>query len=234
MALAAVAAAGVGPFLCHLPYGRAVAVFLGLAGAALAGLSLLGLEKRAWLGGVGVALNAGFVALLVAFPAQLGLTSWWPERSPTAAPETPAGMTADGWVDAGAAAWEEGGVRVAVTFAMIGPDPAAPAGRPRSEAHLWIGVSVTIAGTRAVEFAGWDPSAPGGPTLTATGGATVNGRRSAKPAAVTLAPGKSAECLLAFEVPPSGQNLRLELPAQSYGGTTPVRFQIPHELILRK
>jgi hypothetical protein len=234
MALAAVATVGVGFFLCHLPYGRVAAVLLSLAAGALAALSLLGLEKRAWLGWTGAGLNALFALVLVAFPAQLGLISWWPERAPAAASETPAGMSADGWVDAGTAGWEEDGVRVALTFAMIRPETAAPAARGRTESYLWIGATVTNGSTRTVEFTGWDTTAPGGPTLTTADGATITGRRSGKPVPTTLAPGKSAECLLAFEIAPSGQNLRLELPAQNYGGTIPVRFQIPHELILRK
>ena len=91
----------------------------------------------------------------------------------------------------GAAAWEEGGVRVALTFATIGPAPAAAAGRSRSEFHLWIGVSMTNGSPRAVEFAGWNTAALSGPVLTAGDGAAVNGR-SAKPAPTTLAPGKSS------------------------------------------
>src|SRR5579883_1270626 len=71
MALVAIAVVGVGFFLCHLPYGRLATVLLCLAGAALAALSVLGLERRPWLGWIGVGLNLLFVVLLVAFLVSL-------------------------------------------------------------------------------------------------------------------------------------------------------------------
>jgi hypothetical protein len=142
-------------------------------------------------------------------------------------------MTADGWVDAGEAAWEEDGVRVALAFATVATDPTNVR-QTKAERSLWIGVRVTNVGTRTIEFAGWDATGPGGPVLTTTGGSNVGGRRFGKSAPTSLAPGKTAECVLAFDVPAAGQGVRLELPAAVYGGTTPARFQIAPELILRK
>jgi hypothetical protein len=231
MALVAIAAAGVGFFLCHLPYGRLATVLLSLSAVALAALSLLGLTRRAWIGWIGVGLNALFVVLLVGFPDQFGLTGWWPVPAPAARVGAP-GITADGWVDAGEAAWEENGVRVALTFATVAPPPAAP-GRAGAEPNLWIGVRVTNVGTRTVDFTGWDTRAPDGPVLTA-GETVINGQRSDAPKTKSLTQGQSAESVLAFSVPPSGQAVRLGLPASAYGGTTPARFQIAPELILRK
>ena len=230
MALAAVATTGVSFFLCHLPYGRIATVLLSLAAVALAGLSLLGLARRAWLGWAGVSLNAVFALLLVGFPGAFGLEGWWPAGAPDA-PEAAVertGITADGWVDAGEAAWEEDGVQVGLTFVTVAPPPEG------GDARLWIGVRVTNGGTRTIDFAGWDAAAPGGPALATLGGAPVAGRRAGAPERKALAPGQSAECVIAFATPPSGLTLRLELPASAYGGTTPARFQIAPDLILRK
>jgi hypothetical protein len=232
MALASIAAVGVGFFLCYLPYGRLATILLSLLSAALAGLSLLGLDRRAWIGWIGVALNGLFVLVLVGFPGQLGLEGWWPVRTPPA-PEQTAGLTPDGWVDAGAAAWEENDVLVGLTFAMVGPPPG-PAGSERLGPCLWIGVRVTAVGSREFSFSGWDPTASNGPILTTASGTRLAGRPAGKAELVTVKEGKPAEFILAFEVPPDGQALRLELPAAAYGGTAPARFQIAPELIARK
>ena len=50
--------------------------------------------------------------------------------------------------------------------------------------------------------------------------------------AATIYPGKSAELVLTFE-PPTGppDDYRLELPAQAFGGTDPVKFQIPQAML---
>jgi hypothetical protein len=231
MALGAIATVGVSFFLCHLPYGRLATVLLSLLAVGLAGLSLLGLTRRSWLGWLGVGVNGLFAVLLVGFPDVFGLTGWWPV--PPTAPAQPAGISSDGWVDAGEAAWEENGVRVALTFATVAPPPAGP-GRASAEPNLWIGVRVTNVGTNPVEFTGWDTLAQGGPVLTTREGACVSGRRSDAPKAKTLVRGQSAESVLAFNCPPPGQALRLALPASAYGGTTPAQFQIAPELILRK
>jgi hypothetical protein len=232
MALGAVATVGVSVFLCHLPYGRIATVLLSLAACALAGLSLLGLTRRAWLGWLGVGANALFAVLLVGSPDVFGLTGWWPVRTPVA-PAQPTGISADGWVDAGEAAWQENGVQVGLTFATVAPPPATT-GRATTEPSFWIGVRVKNVGTGTVEFVGWDTTAAGGPSLTTTGGVLVGGRRSDVAKAKTLTPGQTAECVLVFAPPLAGQPLRLELPAGAYGGTTPARFQIAPELILRK
>lgn|GEM_PF-5623483 len=232
MALVAIAVVGVGFFLCHLPYGRLATVLLCLAGAALAALSVLGLERRPWLGWIGVGLNLLFVVLLVAFPGQFGLQGWWPVRA-SKSPTPTAGMTADGWVDAGDAGWVEDDVQVALTFAMVGPAPGN-AGSKRTETLLWIGVKVTNTGTRTVDFTGWEAETPSSPILTTTSGTNIAARRTDKLTPTKLTQGKFTECLLAFEVPPAGQAIRLELPASAHGGTTPARFQIAPELILRK
>ena len=45
---------------------------------------------------------------------------------------------------------------------------------------------------------------------------------------VTIYPGKSAECVLAFAAPPpAARDLELELPAIVFDGTDPVRFRLP-------
>src|SRR5579883_1270629 len=165
-------------------------------------------------------------------PGQFGLQGWWPVRA-SKSPTPTAGMTADGWVDAGDAGWVEDDVQVALTFAMVGPAPGN-AGSKRTETLLWIGVKVTNTGTRTVDFTGWEAETPSSPILTTTSGTNIAARRTDKLTPTKLTQGKFTECLLAFEVPPAGQAIRLELPASAHGGTTPARFQIAPELILRK
>jgi hypothetical protein len=184
-----------------------------------------------WLGWIGIALNTIMLALLVGFPGVFGLKGWWPVRASEVAAQTP-GITPDGWVDAALAGWEKDGVQVGLTFATIGPDPAQPRGR--SGSYLWIGVVVTNKGTQTIDFDPWGATAPNGPALATADGHAVASRNSTKAKPTKLSPGKSAECLLSFEVPPAGQALRLELPAGNFGGSTPARFQIAPELILRK
>jgi hypothetical protein len=232
LALLPFAAVGVALFLCYFPFGRFAAIALVLAGGALACLSLL--DRRAWLGWPGVGLNGLLLLTLVAFPGQLKLSGWWPE-SGMVEPNQAAGISPDGWVDAGEAGWEEDGVQVALTFATVGPDPTAQTSAARTERFLWIGVKVTNDGPRAVTFAEWGPASTDAPRLATADGAIVPPRRSGgTPAKLKLGPGKSLECLLAFEVPPPERDLLLELPASAFGGTTPVRFRIPHPLILSR
>ena len=189
-----------------------------------------------WLGWTGVGLNAFVLVLLVALPGSLGLSRWWPESAPENATRTDGGPT-DDWVDAGEAAWELDGVRVALTFATIAPAPSAGTARGKPKRSLWIGVAVTNVSTRAFEFFGWDGPATERPTLTTADGNPLEGKRAGGPAARrTIPPGKSAECLVVFDAPlaPEKRDLLLELPAEAFRGAVPVRFRIPHAQITQQ
>jgi hypothetical protein len=235
-ALAAIATVGVALLISQFSYGRVVAVLLSLAGTLLAGLSLLGLERRVWLGWMGVALNGFAFLLLAAFPASLGVAAWWPDPEPETQVKAETAVV-DEWVDAADAAWELDGVRVALTFATIGTDPSSKAARGKGERYVWIGVVVTNVGSRPVEFTAWDLSTTQQPLLITADNTHLKLKRlGGAPAKKTIAPGKLIECLLAFEPAQTADqgDLLLELPAGAFGGTTPVRFRIPHTSISRK
>jgi hypothetical protein len=235
-ALAAIATVGVTLLVSQFSYGRIVAVLLSLAGTVLAGLSLLGLEKRMWLGWTGAALNGLALLLLVAFPGSLGLAGWWPEPAPETQAQVEPTAT-DERVDAADAAWELDGVRVALTFATIGTDQSAKTWRGKSERCVWIGAVVTNVGSRPVEFTAWDPSTTEQPRLITANNTVLKLKRlGGAPSRKTIAPGKFVECLLAFESASSADHgdLLLDLPAGAFGGTTPVRFRIPSSSISRK
>jgi hypothetical protein len=137
------------------------------------------------------------------------------------------------WVDASQAVWEQGDVRVAVTSVTVGPanpEGSSPPGKKR-ENVLRIGLKVTNVGVaRAVEFKGWVP--PEEPKLATAAGKPMAFKQAGVPAGTaTVYPGKSAELAVAFE-PPAGapEDYRLELPASAFGGTDPVKFQIPQAM----
>jgi hypothetical protein len=222
------ATVGVAYLLSPLPLGRVVGIVLALAGGAFAWLGLLDRDRKSVSAYFGLGLNLLMAVVLAAFPGQLGLSGWWSNPKPEDA------LVIDGWVDAGEAGWEENGVQVALTFASIGPDPAAAASGVPAGRFLWIGVIVTNAGAKEVAFTPWDAGAANGPILTALDGTRIVGQPHGDSTAVTIAPEKSAECLLRFDLPPPEQDLLLELSAEAYGGTTPVRFRIPHALILSR
>lgn len=241
LALVGVGLVGVAVLSSQVPYGRIVGTVLAAIGLALAGLSLLGLEKRPWLGWAGVGLNLFALLLLVVLPGWLGISDWMPLGNPDAGPKPVTAVGRDGslpkpaeWVDANAAVWEQGDVRIAVTSVTIGPaDPEAPrVPGKKKDPVLRIGLKLTNVGVaRAVEFTGW--AAPAEPKLTTAAGKPVAGKNAGLPTgAAAVYPGKSTEFALMFE-PPAGapEDYRLELPAQAFGGTDPVKFQIPSAMI---
>ena len=242
MALVGIGVVGVAVLSSQVPYGRIVGTALAAVGLLLAGLSLPGLEKRPWLGWTGVGLNLFALVMLVLLPGWLGISDWVPQGNPDAGPKPVTAVGRDGslprpaeWVDADRAVWEQGDVRVAVTSVTVGPaDPEAPRAQgKKKETVLRIGLKVTNVGVaRAVEFTGW-AVAPAEPKLATAVGKPVAVKNSGLPSgAATIYPGKSAEFALTFE-PPSGppDDYRLELPAQAFGGTDPVKFQIPQSML---
>lgn len=232
MAQFALGAVGVALIISQLPYGRMVAVFLALGGCTLAGLSLLGLERRRWLGWGGIGLNAILLATLVAFPSSLGLSGWLPETQ-IADDTQQQESEPEEWIDAGEAAWELDGVRVALTFANVGPDLAKP-GTP--DRYLWVGVKVTNLGKQPLDFAQWDVLTGNRPTLTTKNGTPISGKQLVKSEPKKpIAAGKSVECVLVFEATAADAgDLLLQLPGGAFGGNTSVRFRIPATHISRQ
>lgn len=232
LALIAVGLTGTAVVTGHVPYGRFVAVGLAPLGLILAAVSLVGLDRRRWLGWVGVGLNALLLLVLVWLPGWLGIGPWFPRSDPDAGPKPVTAVGRAGhlpvpatWVDASRAEWEQGDLRVAVTAVGIGSSESVPA-RKKSRV-LRIGVRLTNVGVaRAIEL----PAAAGtlpGPTLTDATGKQLYCHGSADAAAGNIYPGKSIDRVYLFDVPPpSGGGLRLEFPPFVLGNTDPVRFRI--------
>ena len=233
IALPALASAALAVLLCQFPYGRAVGVSLAVAGGLLGWLTLLSLDRHRWRGWVGVGVNAVVLVLLLAVPGSLGLSGW--KGRAAVEPAENLGDATPEWVDAGGAAWELDGVRVALTFATIRADPAAT-GPARDEKHLWIGARVPNVGGRPFDFVGWDPTAGDRPTLTAAGGTPLPARPlGGTIAKATLKPNDTAECVLVFAPPANTtDDLLLELPPGPFGGPAPVRLRLPQKLVLRR
>lgn len=243
LALFGVGLFGVAVVASQFPYGRFVAVGLAVVGLLLAGLSLLGLEVWRRVGWAGVGLNAFALLLALALPTWLGLDGWVPVPEVDTGPKPVTAVGRDGgmprpadWVDATAAVWEQGDVRVAVTVAaLVPPDPAVAAVTGRQQWVLKIGLKLTNVGVaRGIEFAGWPTAGPDQPQprLTTAGGHPLVLRpASAAPEKVTVFPGKSAEVALTFAPPTAADDLRLELPAAPFGGTDPVRFRLSRAMV---
>jgi hypothetical protein len=234
LALVGIAVAGFASLGSQLPYGKIPAAVVGLVGIGLAVVSLLGLERRRWLGWLGVALN------VVAIVFALGSASWsLSSADPSAAPKAPVAVGGDSdlprpadWVEADRAVWQHDDVRVAVTSASLVPDPAAKGAKRGKDRLLKIAVTVTNVGVaRAVEATGWPRGTPPDVVLTADG-KDVGRVAEDTPVRATLYPGKSAEFVLTF-VPPAVPmpDMRLVLPAEAFGGTTPAQFRIPARMV---
>lgn len=238
LALVAFGLFGLGVLATQFPYGRLIAAPLTLIGLALAVMGWLGLERYAWLGSIGAGLNGLTLFLAVLFPSWLGLSGWGPDADPEAGPKPAMAVGRDGgasrpaeWVDAAQAVWEQGDVRVAVNGVSIGAaDPMAKTADKKKERALRITVKISNVGVaRAVELAGWHLPPDREAKLTAAG--TAVAYRGAVAEKVPVFPGKFVESTLVFAVPEKMEDLRLELPAAAFGGTEPVRFQIPKAMI---
>jgi hypothetical protein len=221
--------------LSQLPYGRPAALLVAVVGCFAAGLTLSELKKQqALLGWCGLTLNGLLTVVLIGYPATLGLmTGWWSEsrRETTEIVENQWGD----WIDAGDAGWQQGGVRVSVTFATIGGDPTSNAASGTKERSLWVGFKITNVGVGDLDFSGWQGKGADGLKMATADGTVLANKQfvgpQGKPA---IQPGRSLDCMLAFEIPPSGQDLLLNLPTQSFGDTIIIRFRIPHNLVGRQ
>jgi hypothetical protein len=222
-------------FLSQLPYGRPAALLIAVLGSFAAASTLLELRKQnALVGWAGLILNGFFTTVLIGYPATLGITGWWSE-SDRLARESEKNQEED-WIDAGDAGWQQGGVRVSVTFATVGGHPSSNGSSGTKEAYLWVGFKITNVGVgNDLDFSGWEgKSADGLKMTTSDGTLLVNKQFVGTPGKPAIQPGRSQECMLAFEIPPPGQNLLLYLPTQPFGDTAIIRFRIPHILVGRQ
>jgi hypothetical protein len=239
------------PALCGLvlPLGAA-AVILGLAGFLLAPVN-----ARVWLPAVATALGIGVSGAAFFFPALLGPTyraaREFGRVDPTAIRIIPlagdVGTTDPEWVDASRAALEQGRVRVEVVWAAVGTDKAKSAVPKKGAPAELLFVRVrTRRVERPGEFAkradrsGTRLEKPR-PRLTDAAGKVYEPREVVEPAADTrksdkrrsgLFPVTVQEEEFVFQSPPAGSaSMRLELPAETWGGTGTFRFTIPSSMI---
>jgi hypothetical protein len=222
--------------LSQLPYGRPVAVLIAFFASANAALELQGVKRMMWLGACILFLNVVVLLILVAFPGTLGLNGWWPDLGHHSE-ASQADLDQKGeWIDAGDAAWQQRGVRVAVTFATISTNPSPNTSGGKSERYLWIGIKLANVGViNAIEFCGWNGRGSEGPVLSTTDGTLLATKQYLGPKSKTIVDaGRFLECMLAFEIPPPDQDLLLDLPTQPFGDDDLIRFRISHDLVGRK
>jgi len=235
VALISVILFGSGILLTQIPYGRFIGVAFCLIGVVLAGLSLLGLEKRQWIGYGGVGLNLIGLLLVLALPDWLGGLTWFPPTDENAFPTTPMAVEKNSgkrqqteWVDAEKAVWEHADVRVEVASVIVGPPEGKPKdSSPKRDPVLKIALKVTNIGVaRAIELNAWTAGSP------APGGILLGTTPNPPGTIVKIMPGKSAEVVLNYP-PPAGTptTLHLELQGTSFGDTETVRFEIPGAMI---
>jgi hypothetical protein len=148
----------------------------------------------------------------------------------------------DGYVDAGRAVFQQGHIRVQVTAAVVGPVQVVDSKkRFTKQPYLAIGVRVQHLGNGPqVRFIHWDTN---GERNVPAATASVEGRPlslantgSDVPVGVAfgvdLFPSKSVNDLLVFEAPTTAGPVRLELPAEAWGGKGTFKFQIPTSMIV--
>lgn len=235
------------------------AVGLGTLGLVLGGLGLvrglaLGQGPAGWSAGA-AALNLVLLGVCLLRPDLLGARPLeWPWRSApdtartvhipigSGALATPGAVGEGEWVDAGKEGVQQGDVRVRLLSAAVRPiEVRGPDGSPRlsKEKYLVLRLRLQNLGfTRKVEFDSWAaPATAERPAPTLKDNQGKNYRLKPAPGAtapgrVPLAPSKTVEDLLLFEAPPATvEYLRLELPAEAFGGSGPLRLQLPRALI---
>lgn len=232
---------GLGMMATLFPYGRALSVGFTLLGVVLGVMGWLGLEAFTWLGSVGTGVNALALVVALVFPSWFGYTGWIPEDDPEVGPKVPMSVgrgdhrvrPAD-WVDAANAVWELGDTRVAITSVGVGPaDGTNKSAKDKKERVLRIGVKLSNIGVaRSIEFTGWQNPPSAEAKLLAAGNPVAV--RTAAMEKILVFPGKSHETTLTFAVPESFEQLKLELSAQAFGGSEPIRFEIPRAMIFMR
>jgi hypothetical protein len=254
VALIAFIIGGLSVLASQFPYGRFVATGMAGVGLVVGLISLVMADRKKLIPALSSAFNLFVIVLVVLLPSWLGLGPWRGYEVHDQSRVVVA-VAADGtskpaeWVEAGLTAWQLNDVRVSVSSIKVTPlEVTGPnkQKRPTKEKYLQITMRVANEGVaRKIDFTGWGgmSSAPDGsdlksPRLTDQAGKVLAMKpypAGAEPpgrVAKGLFPGRSAEEVLLFEPPTaSASYLRLELPGSAFGGTEPVRFQIPQAMI---
>jgi len=254
LAMLAIILAGLAFGATQLPYGRFIALVLALVGLAMALLALVSSDGQWQWPALGCAANGGALFLVVLLPSWLDLGPWWPERIEDDSHLVKsinfrggATLVEGEWVDASKGAWQQNDVRVTVSatragkLELIGP----------KEKHEWskgrvLALSIRVANVgvvRRLDYRSWNDTPgkdeaplrvvlPDGKTLAPAklpAGWVVPGRiRNAD-----LFPGKTADDVLVFEVPPGDvEYVRLELPGWAIGSKEPVKLHVPRSMIV--
>ncbi|HUR54844.1 MAG TPA: hypothetical protein VMZ71_11980 [Gemmataceae bacterium] len=243
--LVAVALFGPAVLATQLPFGRAIALALVVVAAVLALLGLASDGRARRVAQLGLTGHFVFAVLLLAAPYTLGLDRWSDADDPRNAPHSIDHATGDigpaDLIDASAASWEAGDVRVSVLSATLAPlELTGPKGAKRVTKEHALRVVVRVANEgveRRVELGGW-ALGQGDGRLTDHGGAELRPKkcdpgwefsgRGRQPSSVF--PGHSVEVSLAFDAPrPSG--LTLELSGDAVGSPAPIRFALPDSFV---
>lgn len=151
------------------------------------------------------------------------------------------------WFDASRGAVQQHDVRVQVTSVSVERVAVTVRGKAMLSPRSALVVRVRIRNTgafRRIDYQAWPEAGPeagqSGLSLTdETGrsyrrqvfgpGTMLTGHIERAP----LTPGKAAEAVLVFEVPPLArlQELHLELPASAFGGDGTIKFRLPRDMI---
>jgi hypothetical protein len=242
------------PALCAfvVPLGL-LSVLTGLTGLAWAVAST---RHRVVLPAAAVVVGAAVLVVALWFPDLLGPAYFAARHQPGRDLATPAavpftGPTADGgattpdWADASKAALQQGGLRVQVAEARVGPVQIPGDAKHTVESYLLIRLRLQRV-EDPKDFAAGALPAPAardqaqGPTLTDDAGKTYRPRHVLDVGGVQhvarspLFPVAVVEELFLFEPPPAGvAYLRLEVPCTTWGAAGTFRFTIPPSMILR-
>jgi hypothetical protein len=151
------------------------------------------------------------------------------------------GLESEGYADASRAAVQQGNIRVRVIGATVAPVQVVDSvKRYTKRPYLAVTVQVQHLGTGSpVRLVHWGTT---GERTVPDAAATSNGKKLAPadldgevPFGVSygqdLFPGRSASDLLLFAAPGPGASVRLELPAEMWGGRGAFRFQLPDSMI---
>jgi hypothetical protein len=151
------------------------------------------------------------------------------------------GLETDGYADASRAAIQQGSFRVRVVSAAVAPVQVVDAkARYTKKSYLIVAVQIqhTGAGER-VRLVHWGTT---GERVVPDATATANGRTLAPadldrevPVGISygqeLFPAGSASDVLIFDPPAPGAAVRLDLPAEAWGGRGAFKFQLPGSMI---
>lgn len=239
LAIAAGGVFGLAMILTQIPYGRLLALPCLLCGVILGLIATRGLESRKPYGFAAVGLNVLGLLLVVFFADWLGVDSWMPRSDPNTGPKPVLAVSrSDGsmrpaeWIDAQQECWQQDDVRVEVLSARIEfLNPKPKKNDPNAKRVLRIGLKVVNVGVaRAFNISGWPVDAP--PRLSLSSGPVVPFVKVETSLPRLLMPGKDAEVLLLFDVPPAlTEALMLELPGSGFESTEAVKLKIPSVMI---